>query len=188
MQADLNTYQTSSLQFPGDIKSESLPPSSNEASSSSSESQHLSTGIPLLRRTLYGLKDALSELHVSIQNWLTERVVTYTNITRLRSLQTSVSLTINALSTCLTNHGSDWLDSLLAGGMSFSQFRALDHERLWTVGEMLGQWTQLVSSRYSFARPWEVVGTEFELTENDLALPKGLLEELNHSLKAQSCS
>jgi hypothetical protein len=183
----LSTYQTSLLEFPGHVNSKSSP-----SSSSSSKPQRLTVGIPHLRRTLYELKDALSELDVSIQSWLTEPVIPTSSATRLHSLQASVSFTTKALSRCLTNHGSDWLDSLLAGGMSFSQFRALDPARLQTVDEMLRKWTQcirirVVSSGDSSGCRKKVSCTKFKLTEDDLALPKGLLEELNQSLKAEYC-
>lgn len=191
--SDLSTYQTSNLQFPGDVKSKPSPPNVGESSSSFSEPQQLTVNIPLLRRTLYGLKDALSELDVAIKNWLTENVISKSSATRLHSLQISVSFIMNALSRCLTNHGSDWLDSLLAGGMSFSHFRALNRERLQTVDELLRKWTQcvrirVVSSGSSSGWRGKISGQELELTEEDVALPKRLLGELDQSLKAEFCS
>jgi hypothetical protein len=55
---------------------------------------------------------------------------------------------------------------------------------------MLRNWTQcvrirVVSSGYSSGSRGKDVGTEFKLMEDDLALPKGLLEEVNQSLKAE---
>ena len=44
----------------------------------------------------------------------------------------------------LTNNGSEWLDEMLRGGMSFSEFRDLDVNRLrWAADELLA-WAQLV--------------------------------------------
>lgn len=48
---------------------------------------------------------------------------------RFISLKDVTILLERTLTTYLTNNGSEWLDSLLSGGLSFSEFRRLDISR-----------------------------------------------------------
>ncbi|KIW08450.1 uncharacterized protein PV09_01353 [Verruconis gallopava] len=81
--------------------------------------------IPTLRRSLYNLKDTLSESIEQLEDFNQEYA-------SMEALSISVPIKqlqekqVNALSILLTNSGTDWEVSVLQGGMSFDEFAELD--------------------------------------------------------------
>ena len=57
-------------------------------------------------------------------------------------MQATATHTAQTLSTYLTNDGSNWLDSLLSGSLSFSQFRGIDTRRVQAATDELATWME----------------------------------------------
>jgi hypothetical protein len=60
------------------------------------------------------------------------------------ALQTEQSATFTTLSTLLTNHGSDWIDQSLGGGLSYSEFCKLDLSMIKRFGEAFDEFVERV--------------------------------------------
>jgi hypothetical protein len=125
--SDLNSYHTANLAFvTQEVNQDSKPDST----------------LPALRRHLYRLKDTLNNLQATIKDSNT-RSEEAPDIVAVLSCSESDLLAINRdLSIYLSNHGSDWLNSLLSGGLSFSEFRSLDITYIVGVEESMAEWAR----------------------------------------------
>jgi hypothetical protein len=177
--SDFGTYHTSHLNIPG---------SSSGKKSSFTPPDSLNFGIKLLRRTLYELKDALSDLDTHIKEAHTRGAIAAKTVQSLDEIQATTKKTAAVLSTYLTNDGSDWLDSLLSGNLSFLQFRLIDAKIIRKTKEELVLWMdylKIMSIRAQNAREDSggAAPAELELAEEDLAKASRLLKELGRILK-----
>jgi hypothetical protein len=111
-------------------------------------------------------------------------------------LQDDISRAIPTLSTHLTNAGSDWLDSLLAGGLSFSQFRTLNPKTFRTLVDNLQNWQAEVEiasikSKYHRNEKGEVYTMPPTLEGIDLdgtIIILKMVKDLNSTLKVKNHS
>jgi hypothetical protein len=126
---DLDEYQTPRLSFP------SYPPSQEPPSHQSflhrryrnSDPVEVADGpIPALRRRLYALKDEIGKSNGIINDCKVTEVFSTDDKEKLSDIQGLQICTFRALGILLSNHGSDWIDQTIAGGLSYAEFTALD--------------------------------------------------------------
>jgi len=88
---------------------------------SSVDSRH-TEHLPFLRSACYAMKDQLVRLSEKTLQW---SATCFTLSARFRVLRTRVNAIQSQLSIYLTNNASEWLESLLHGNLSFSEWRRL---------------------------------------------------------------
>jgi hypothetical protein len=113
---DLNEYQTANMNFPSEPRHFHDP-----------DALH-SGPVPDLRRTLYKLKDSI---YNSIQRFAelkrTSTTIVHPEIELLQAEQQSAWSTLSIL---LSNHGSDWIEQSLGGGLSYVEFCRLNRRTI----------------------------------------------------------
>jgi hypothetical protein len=80
-----------------------------------------------LRGQLYIAKDELTSCSKFLSKMVQKCPNTWNLAARIEVLHQNCVSTEQTLSTYLTNNGSEWLDSLLSGGLTFREFRKLNY-------------------------------------------------------------
>ncbi|KAF2665191.1 hypothetical protein BT63DRAFT_87185 [Microthyrium microscopicum] len=125
LQADLNSYHTSRIAF---------------VNQDNEECKKADKMLPVLRNRLYNLKDTLNNLHKIFLSKGTNGQMVVERFEVLAFSEVDIGDITKALSVYLSNHGSDWLNSLLSGGLSFSEFRSLDISYVNEVEQDMVEW------------------------------------------------
>ncbi|TLD29539.1 hypothetical protein E2P81_ATG05833 [Venturia nashicola] len=82
--------------------------------------------IPALRGRLYALKDEIGKSNRVLCDTLITKVCNGDTGKQLREIQALHTHILRALGVLLSNHGSDWTEQTIAGGMSYAEFTNLD--------------------------------------------------------------
>jgi hypothetical protein len=80
--------------------------------------------LPTLRRNLYQLKDTLSDLKAAIDG--ASQYAGSESFLKLMQLTETIDVIRTGLGIYLSNHHSRWLDTMRAGGLPYSEFKALN--------------------------------------------------------------
>ncbi|KAK4227320.1 hypothetical protein QBC38DRAFT_324075, partial [Podospora fimiseda] len=139
MQVDFNEFQTKFMNLPiapvpstthHPSRSEPIripsPGSSRPLSGSPLGSISQCSKLPILRQELYNLKDAISQAQsrlILVRGTRSEPWEVKGAACHLASKLYDIN---EAISTILSNNGSEWIDSGISGGMSYAEFIALD--------------------------------------------------------------
>lgn len=121
------------MNFPSYPASQQAPPHQSflHRRYRSPDSEEVVTGpIPALRRRLYVLKDEIGKTNGIIDDCKITKVFSEDNETKLSQIQAIQTCTFRDLAILLSNHGSDWIDQTLAGGLSYAEFTDLDPQTI----------------------------------------------------------
>jgi len=130
LKADFNEFlgtNISQTQFPHDPPPQ---PSRHDAGQLYSTSSAGGANLIALRSRLYDLSDVLKTNQHLISSCSSIPSLTEETKAELQLLKETQALTIAALSELLSNNGSEWIDSMLAGNMTFGEFQALDQDEI----------------------------------------------------------
>jgi hypothetical protein len=99
----------------------------------------------ILRRRLHAARATLARVHERVAAWsgATEEAspgALAAQPAAARELGDAAA----ALGRCLGCRGDEWLDGMLGGGLSFTEFRMLDFNRVRRAADGLEGWAQLV--------------------------------------------
>lgn len=100
--------------------------------------------IPALRRRLYALKDEIGKANSIISDSLVTKVFSKDTEKQLRKIQALQTRTFGALGTLLSNHGSDWIEQTIAGGMSYAEFTNLDGKDIEAMESRISKFGNLL--------------------------------------------
>ncbi|KAM7191723.1 hypothetical protein V8F20_009200 [Naviculisporaceae sp. PSN 640] len=110
---------------PIDIPQPSSTGSAPSPSYSAEFPQNPHTQLWHLRHELYRLKDLIRQIVETLGN---ERGLSDSGSALARDIKATYKNLCTTLETALSNHGSDWIDSGLAGGLTYPEFLGLDVE------------------------------------------------------------
>ncbi|KAE9969925.1 hypothetical protein EG328_006606 [Venturia inaequalis] len=148
---DLDDHQTSRLNFPSN-KSEVLPSHHTylHRRYRNTEPQPVVDGpIPALRRRLYALKDEIGKANNIISDSLVTKVFSADKEQQLREIQALQTPIFGALGTMLSNHGSNWIEQTIAGGMSYVEFTSLDGKDIQAIEHRISKFGNLLDVQRS---------------------------------------
>lgn len=144
--SDLDDYQTPKLDFPK-YRSELLSAHHTYVHRRyrNTEPQPVVDGpIPALRRRLYALKDEIGKANSIINDSLVTKVFSKDTEKQLREIQALQTPIFGTLGILLSNHGSDWIEQTIAGGMSYAQFTKLDGKDIQTIEHRISKFGKLL--------------------------------------------
>lgn len=100
-----------------------------------------------LRQKLYDLKDAMRVSNEALSKIISEMGASEQQ-NDLKKLEQQQCRLVEAITEALTNHDSEWIESMLAGRLTYAEFLRID---LTTVEESIGVWMRFTKSLRSEA-------------------------------------
>lgn len=83
-----------------------------------------------LRRLLYDLSDEIKACRACLDSWASSHTLSVEVTADINHLNAAEEVSVKILAELLSNNASEWIDSMLAGKLSFSEFSTLDQEEL----------------------------------------------------------
>lgn len=130
LKADFNDFLATNIsqtQFPHEPPQQ-LP--HHEAGVFSSTASSSGNNLIELRFRLYDLSDELKTSQHLLTSYSAIPSLTKQAKAELQLLKEMQALTVAALAELLSNNGSEWIESMLAGNMTFAEFQALDQDEI----------------------------------------------------------
>lgn len=128
--SDFNDFLATNIsqtQFPHEPPQQ-LP--HHEAGVFSSTATSSGNNLIALRFRLYDLSDELKTSQHLLTSYSAIPSLTKQAKAELQLLKEMQALTVAALAEFLSNNGSEWIESMLAGNMTFAEFQALDQDEI----------------------------------------------------------
>ncbi|QDS77349.1 hypothetical protein FKW77_005344 [Venturia effusa] len=144
---DLDEYQISQLIFPR-YPADELPSHEvylHRRHRSSNPEPLVEGAIPDLRRQLYALKDEIGKTSSIIRDCIVTEAFTADMRTQLHEIQALQTHTFETLGVLLSNHGSDWIEQTIAGGLSYADFTSLDRKNIQAFTERISKFGCLLN-------------------------------------------
>lgn len=101
-----------------------------EGNFSAPSTHHAQNSLESLRAHLYDLSDELKSSQELLERLLDIRALPGETKTEVSLLKKTQATTVTTLAELLSNNSSEWIESMLAGKLSFSEFSALDQEEI----------------------------------------------------------
>ena len=89
-----------------------------------------SAPLETLRRLLYDLSDEMKACRGYLDSLSSSSTLTVDVTTDINALKAAMEGSVKILAELLSNNASEWIDSMLAGKLSFSEFSTLDQEEV----------------------------------------------------------
>lgn len=137
--------------------------------------------VPDLRRRLYALKDEIGKTN-DIISCCVVRKVFFEDRKALHEIQVLQARTFRALGIVLSNHGSDWIEQTIAGGLSYTDFTNLESQDIQAFEKQVSAFGRALEDR-RWASSYEASSVEAAKPRRSLSLSEQRYDGANDTPK-----